>query len=197
MSGDGSPTCRPGSVHPRRPRGSLVGLGEKGRSYLKRLSSGLFSRPDWPPLGLRGWDQYSLRGRRKKGRERGSEKSTPLSPTPTPFSLFPYPLPLSTPATQARISTTIKTCRKYEAVNWSLRQGKSKQKNKTKNIYLNKLPNISVWKQTFFRGLKNTLLHRRRGCKFKCIIVPSIQKPLSVGFSTSFFLRLPSFHLCP
>ena len=38
----------------------------------------------------------SLRARRKKGRERGREKSTPL-----PFSLFPYPLPLSTPATQA------------------------------------------------------------------------------------------------
>ena len=32
----------------------------------------------------------SLRGRRKKGRERGREES-----------LFPYPLPLSTPATQA------------------------------------------------------------------------------------------------
>ena len=160
--------------------GAVSRVGEKGRSYLKRLSSGLFSRPDWPPLGLRGWDQYSLRGRRKKGRERGSEKSTPLSPTPIPFSLFPYPLPLSTPATQARISTTIKTCTKCEAVNWSLRQGKSKQKNKTKNIYLNKLPNISVWKQTFFRGLKKTLLHRRRGCKFKCIILPFIQKPLSV-----------------
>ena len=53
-----------------------------------------------------------LRGRRKKGREMGREKSTkegkgkggslPLSPLPTPpFSLFPYPLPLSTPATHA------------------------------------------------------------------------------------------------
>ena len=52
----------------------------------------------------------SLRGRRKKGR--GREKSTkegkgkgafpslPYSP-PLPFSLFPYPLPVSTPATQA------------------------------------------------------------------------------------------------
>ena len=28
----------------------------------------------------------------------------------------------------------------------------STKKNKTKNIYLNKLPNISAWKQTFFRG---------------------------------------------
>ena len=43
------------------------------------------------------------RGRRKKGMERGREKSTkegkgkgaspfPLSPTPLPFPLFPYPL---------------------------------------------------------------------------------------------------------
>ena len=39
----------------------------------------------------------SLRGRRKKGRGRGREKST----TPLPFSPFLYPLPLSTPATQA------------------------------------------------------------------------------------------------
>ena len=35
----------------------------------------------------------TFRGRRKKGRERGKEKSA---------SLFPYPLPLSTPATQAK-----------------------------------------------------------------------------------------------
>ena len=39
----------------------------------------------------------SLRGRRKKGRGGGREKST----TPLPFSPFLYPLPLSTPATQA------------------------------------------------------------------------------------------------
>ena len=39
----------------------------------------------------------SLRGRRKKGRGREREKST----TPLPFSPFLYPLPLSTPATQA------------------------------------------------------------------------------------------------
>ena len=51
----------------------------------------------------------SLRGRRKKGRGRGREKSTNsikislLSPTPLFFSLFPYPLPLSTPATQANV----------------------------------------------------------------------------------------------
>ena len=31
---------------------------------------------------------------------------------------------------------------------------RSKQKEKQKNIYLNKLSNISVWKQTFFRGWK-------------------------------------------
>ena len=52
----------------------------------------------------------SLRGRRKKG-GRGRETSTkegkgkgvpsPLSPIPLPFSLSPYHLPLSTPATQA------------------------------------------------------------------------------------------------
>ena len=53
----------------------------------------------------------SLRGRHKKGRGRGREKSTkegkgkgvppPLSPIPLPFSLSPYHLPVSTPATQA------------------------------------------------------------------------------------------------
>ena len=53
----------------------------------------------------------SLRGRHKKGRERGQEKSTkegkgkgaPSLPfSPLPPSLFPYPLPVSTPAMQAR-----------------------------------------------------------------------------------------------
>ena len=50
----------------------------------------------------------SLRGRRKKGRERGREKRTKegkgkraLFLSPLPPSLFPYPLPFSTPATQA------------------------------------------------------------------------------------------------
>ena len=113
---------------------------------------------------------------------------------------FKAPDPTDRPwVSEDGISTIIKTCRKIwsgklilAAMRW-----KSKQKNKTKNIYLNKLPNISVWKQTFFRSLKKTLLHRRRGCKFKCIIVPSIQKPLSIRFSISFFLRLPSFHQCP
>ena len=47
----------------------------------------------------------SLRGRRKKGREKSTKEGkgkvpSPLSPTPLPFSLFPYPLPVSTPATQ-------------------------------------------------------------------------------------------------
>ena len=49
----------------------------------------------------------SLRGRRQNGRVRGREKSPfpslPYPPPFFPFSLFPYPLPLSTPATQAII----------------------------------------------------------------------------------------------
>ena len=54
---------------------------------------------------------WSLRGRRKKGREsgegekreRGEKGRRPLSSFPNPplFSLPPYPLPLSTPARQA------------------------------------------------------------------------------------------------
>ena len=53
----------------------------------------------------------SLRGRRKKGRERAQEKSTKegkgKGAPSLPFSslrpsLFPYPLPVSTPAMQAR-----------------------------------------------------------------------------------------------
>ena len=152
MSGARSPTCRPGSVHPRRPRGSQSG---------------------WEKRGARTWN--------------GFRRAFSPDPTDRPW------------VSEDGISTIIKTCRKIwsgklilAAMRW-----KSKQKNKTKNIYLNKLPNISVWKQTFFRSLKKTLLHRRRGCKFKCIIVPSIQKPLSIRFSISFFLRLPSFHQCP
>ena len=47
----------------------------------------------------------TLRGRRKTGRERGREKSTPL-----PFSLFPHPPPLSTPATQATSYTISWKC---------------------------------------------------------------------------------------
>ena len=49
----------------------------------------------------------SLRGRRKNGRGGGREKSSKagksdaLSPIPLLFSLPRYPLPLSTPATQA------------------------------------------------------------------------------------------------
>ena len=42
----------------------------------------------------------SLRGRSKKGRGRGREK--PSLPNPPLFPIPPYPLPLSTPATQAR-----------------------------------------------------------------------------------------------
>ena len=43
---------------------------------------------------------------------------------------------------------------KYETANWSLRQGDEEvnKRIKQKCIYLNKLPNISVWKQTFLRG---------------------------------------------
>ena len=48
----------------------------------------------------------SLRGRRKKGRGRGEgerEKGRERNPqSPSPFSLPPYLLPLSTPATQAK-----------------------------------------------------------------------------------------------
>ena len=44
----------------------------------------------------------------------------------------------------------------YETANWSLRQGDEEvnKRIRQKYIYLNKLANISVWKQTFFRGQK-------------------------------------------
>ena len=50
--------------------------------------------------------------------------------------------------------STIKLLEKYETANWSLRQGGEEVNKgiKQKYIYLNKLANISVWKQTFFRG---------------------------------------------
>ena len=59
---------------------------------------------------------HSLRGRRKKGREEGRKTSAKgkkegsavysLSPqSPLPFSLPPYPLPVSTPATQTTTYT--------------------------------------------------------------------------------------------
>ena len=43
---------------------------------------------------------------------------------------------------------------KLETANWSLRQGDEEVDKRIieKKIYLNKLPNISVWKQTFFIG---------------------------------------------
>ena len=42
---------------------------------------------------------------------------------------------------------------KYETAKWPLRQGDEEvnKRIKQKNVYLNKLQNISVWKQTFFR----------------------------------------------
>ena len=39
----------------------------------------------------------------REGREAGKGKGAPLSPVPFPFSLPPYPLTLSTPATQATL----------------------------------------------------------------------------------------------
>ena len=53
-----------------------------------------------------------------------------------------------------RLSGPILFKKKYETANWSLRQGDEEvnKRIKQKNIYLNKLSNISVWKQTFFRG---------------------------------------------
>ena len=44
--------------------------------------------------------------------------------------------------------------KKYEMANWSLWQGDEEvnKKYNKKYIYLNKLADISVWKQTFCRG---------------------------------------------
>jgi len=44
-------------------------------------------------------------GRKARKRGKGREPS-PLSPTPLPFSVFPNPLTLLTPATQAKDSIT-------------------------------------------------------------------------------------------
>ena len=159
MSGAGSPTCRPESVHPRRPRGSQSGWEKRGARTWNGFRRAFSPDPtDRPWVSEDGISIACVAGAKRGGK--GGARKAPLSPLPPspfpffPFSLFPYPLPVSTPATQARIST--KSCRKI----WSgklilaARRWKSKQKNKTKNIYLNKLPNISLWKQTFFRGLK-------------------------------------------
>ena len=45
---------------------------------------------------------------------------------------------------------------KFETANWSLRRGDEQvdKRIKQKYVYWNKLPNISAWKQTFFRGEK-------------------------------------------
>ena len=43
-------------------------------------------------------------GREKSTKEGKGKVPSPLSPTPLTFSLSPYPLPLSTPATQAKQS---------------------------------------------------------------------------------------------
>ena len=53
---------------------------------------------------------HSLRGRHKKGKEKRRERRLlPLSPIPLRFSLPPYPLPLSTPVTQATTYTESST----------------------------------------------------------------------------------------
>ena len=57
-------------------------------------------------LGILAYVAGAKRGGRgggRKARKRGKGREPlPLSPLPPPFSLFPYPLRLSTPATQAR-----------------------------------------------------------------------------------------------
>ena len=55
MSGAGSPTCRPESVHPRRPRGSQSG-GRKGALVLETAFVGPFlptrlTAPGSPRMG--------------------------------------------------------------------------------------------------------------------------------------------------
>ena len=151
MSGAGSLTCRPGSVHPRRPRGSQSG---------------------WEKRGARTWN--------------GFRRAFSPDPTDRPW------------VSEDGISTIIKTCRKIwsgklilAAMRW-----KSKQKNKTKNIYLNKLPNISVWKQTFFRGLKKPCFTGGAGVNSSASYSPPFKSPY-LSFITSFFLRPPSFPQCP
>ena len=84
----------------------------------------------------------------------------------------------------------LKLVAKYEAANWSLRQGKRKQKNKTKNIYLNKLPNISVWKQAFFRGLKKPCFTGGAGVNSSVSYSPPFKSPYPSG------LALHSFYFC-
>ena len=75
---------------------------------------------------------HSLRGRRKKGRGRGggrkarkrgtgkgSRRPLPLSPSPSFFFLPPYPLPFSTPATQAAYCIVNNTNSWYTMKCWS------------------------------------------------------------------------------
>ena len=145
MSGARSPTCRPGSVHPRRPRGSQSG---------------------WEKRGARTWN--------------GFRRAFSPDPTDRPW------------VSEDGISTIIKTCRKIwsgklilAAMRW-----KSKQKNKTKNIYLNKLPNISVWKQTFFRGLKKPCFTGGAGVNSSVSYSPPFKSPYPYG------LALHSFYVC-
>ena len=145
MSGAGSPTCRPESVHPRRPRGSQSG---------------------WEKRGARTWN--------------GFRRAFSPDPTDRPW------------VSEDGISTIIKTCRKIwsgklilAAMRW-----KSKQKNKTKNIYLNKLPNISVWKQTFFRGLKKPCFTGGAGVNSSVSYSPPFKSPYPSG------LALHSFYFC-
>ena len=61
----------------------------------------------WFSVGQNKQNRTNLLGGRKKGRGRGrrTEKSAGEGslPNPPPFSLPPYPLPLSTPPTQAKI----------------------------------------------------------------------------------------------
>ena len=85
----------------------------------------------------------SLRGRRKKGRERGREKSTPL-----PFSLlFPYPLPLSTPAKLfPKIGTHFSPQRSRLYTSWPYFEERLKKQGNKSNLALSAFPLVASCK---------------------------------------------------
>ena len=68
------------------------------------------SKPDYckdtvnnPMISLRGWRKKRMGSGKEEKRERGEKGSEPLPSLPNPlhFPLPPYPVPLSTRATQA------------------------------------------------------------------------------------------------
>ena len=88
-----SPTCRPGSVHPRRPRGSQSGWEKRGARTWNGFRRAFSPDPtDRPWVSEDGISIACVAGAKRGGK--GGARKAPLSPLPPSlFPFFPIPCP--------------------------------------------------------------------------------------------------------